>query len=81
MRVTDSGEGMTEEVRRRLFEPFFTTKGPDKGTGIGLATVYAAVRNHLGTISVESDTGQGSTFTMLLPVTTRRRLDPEDPVV
>ncbi len=64
--VTDSGPGMTDEVRRNLFIPFFTTKV--RGTGLGLALSLRLVRNLGGNIEVASRLGQGSTFTVVLPV-------------
>jgi signal transduction histidine kinase len=64
--VQDTGKGMTEEVLGKIFHPFFTTKS--KGTGLGLAVIHKIVTDHHGAIAVESASGQGSTFTVKLPV-------------
>ena len=71
LQVADSGSGMTEEVRRRVMEPFFTTKDPDRGTGLGLAQVHGIIEQHGGTIAVESNVGEGTTFTISLPLAWR----------
>ncbi|PYM27100.1 MAG: hypothetical protein DMD78_02825 [Candidatus Rokuibacteriota bacterium] len=65
--ISDTGVGMSEEVRRRCLEPFFSTKD-QQGTGLGLALVNTTVQRHGGTVTVESEPGQGTTFSIRLPI-------------
>jgi len=66
--VSDTGCGMPEEIIGRIFDPFFTTKGPSEGTGLGLAICHDIVEKHGGKISVDSKVGEGTCFTITLPV-------------
>ncbi len=68
MQVTDTGTGISETIIEKIFDPFFTTKETGKGTGLGLAVIYGIVERHGGFINVRSKVGEGSTFTIELPV-------------
>jgi CheY-like chemotaxis protein len=77
--ITDSGTGMSEEVRKRCMEPFFTTKGK-RGTGLGLSMAFGIIQRHHGSIEIRSELGRGTAFALRLPVattTTTATLDAE----
>lgn len=69
--VTDHGHGISEENLKKIFEPFFTTKEIGKGTGLGLSVSYGIVKEHGGEIKVKSRTGEGTTFTIIIPLEKR----------
>ena len=66
--MIDTGIGIPPENINRIFSPFFTTKALGKGTGLGLSLAWGIVQRHRGTIEVESQTGEGSTFRVMLPI-------------
>ncbi len=66
--ISDTGKGIPEEIQNRIFEPFFTTKDVGKGKGLGLSTAHAIVKEHHGTIEVETQADKGTTFTIIIPV-------------
>ena len=68
LEFSDTGTGIPEKDRESIFNPFFTTKTRGKGTGLGLYIVYSDVKRYGGEISVESETGRGSVFTVSLPL-------------
>ena len=81
VQVTDNGTGIAQEVRPHIFEPFFTTKELGKGTGQGLRIVYdTVVTKHGGTVTFESEVGQGTTFTLCLPLSSCAAELPSAPV-
>jgi two-component system NtrC family sensor kinase len=67
--ITDTGAGMTEEVKQHIFDPFYTTKDIGEGTGLGLSIVFGIIEKHHGMIEVVSKPGEGTTFTVMLPKT------------
>jgi signal transduction histidine kinase/CheY-like chemotaxis protein len=71
--IDDTGVGIASKVRKRIFEPFYTTKGP-QGVGLGLSIAYSVAKKHGGDIVVSSEVGKGSTFTIRLPITKRKRV-------
>ena len=73
IKISDTGTGIAPEIIGFIFDPYFTTKGPGEGTGMGLAMVHGIIENYGGKISVDSKPGQGTVFTIYLPVTGKRQ--------
>jgi len=67
--IADNGSGMSEDIKKKVFDPFFTTKKQGKGTGLGLSMIYGIVKNYQGEITLKSEVGRGTTFSILLPTT------------
>ncbi len=76
--IADNGKGIPPEIISKIFDPFFTTKGVGKGTGLGLSISYKIIEQHGGRISVDSTPGQGTRFTIVLPLTPPETADPDD---
>jgi signal transduction histidine kinase len=68
LRFADTGPGMDAEVRDKVFDPFFSTKGPAKGTGLGLSICYSIIKDHGGTIEIDSEKDKGTRFIIRIPV-------------
>ncbi len=66
--IRNTGSGIPRELQDKIFDPGFTTKGVGVGIGMGLAVAYSVIREHHGSIEVDSEVGRGSTFTIRLPV-------------
>jgi signal transduction histidine kinase len=72
IKINDTGRGIPAEDIKNIFEPFFTTKPPGEGTGLGLSVSHTLIKEHHGEIEVESSEGEGTTFTVSLPVHSTR---------
>jgi signal transduction histidine kinase len=72
IRIADNGSGIGSTIKHQIFDPFFTTKNPGKGTGLGLTITYQIITQHQGKIEVNSTPGQGTEFTIILPIKTNK---------
>ena len=68
IQIQDTGYGIPEKNKDNLFDPFFTTKKPGQGTGLGLSIVYGVIKNHKGTIKIDSKVGHGTIFILKFPI-------------
>ena len=75
LEVTDTGQGISEEIIKKIFDPFFTTKEVGEGTGLGLSMVYGAMKQYGGNITVESKIGRGTTFSLFFPIESEQAND------
>jgi PAS domain S-box-containing protein len=80
IKVADTGQGIPKEVMDRIFEPFFTTKGVGQGTGLGLSTVVSIVKGHGGFVTVSSEPGKGTEFSVFLPADDAHQAEPGEAV-
>lgn len=78
IRISDTGRGMSEEIKSKIFQPFFTTKGPGEGTGLGLSITFGIIDRHHGKVSVDSEKGKGTIFTITIP---KKLQDVMEPVI
>jgi signal transduction histidine kinase len=82
LKFSDTGKGIDPEMRDKIFDPFFTTKPPGKGTGLGLSIVYGVIQRHGGKLGMKSAPGQGTTFTIRLPLKGKQETaDSENPIM
>jgi PAS domain S-box-containing protein len=73
LKIRDTGKGMTEDIKKKIFEPFYTTKEAGEGTGLGLSISFSIIENHCGAIKVDSEPGEGTTFSIYLPVVHQKK--------